>query len=167
MLLVVIRHAIALTREEFARTGRDDALRPLSAEGREKMRGNAAGLRQLVPQLDLLAASPLTRAQQTARIVAKRYPGVRQVTTSSLEPESELASFGEWLRARRADVVAVVGHEPHLGSLVTWLLTGVEDSRIPLKKGAACLLEFRATPEAGSARLRWALTPSQLRRLGD
>jgi phosphohistidine phosphatase SixA len=34
MLLVVIRHAIALTREEFARTGRDDSLRPLSDRGR-------------------------------------------------------------------------------------------------------------------------------------
>ena len=167
MLLVVIRHAIALTREEFARTGRDDSLRPLSDRGREKMKEAATGLRALVPSIDVLAASPLTRAQQTARIVAKEYDGLDVGTTSSLEPDSELETFAEWLRARRADVVAVVGHEPHLGTLVTWLLTGFEESRVPMRKGAACLLEFRSRPAPAKARLHWALTASQLGRLAD
>ena len=89
------------------------------------------------------------------------------MTTASLDPDSELEAFAEWLRARRADVVAVVGHEPHLGTLVTWLLTGLDDSRVPMRKGAACLLEFRSRPAPGKARLHWALTASQLGRLAD
>ena len=123
------------------------------------MKEAATGLRTLVPSIDVLAASPLTRAQQTARIVAKEYDGLDVGTTSSLEPDSELEAFAEWLRARRADVVAVVGHEPHLGMLV--------ESRVPLRKGAACLLEFRSRPAPAKARLHWALTASQLGRLTD
>jgi len=180
MQLVVIRHAIALEREEFAPSGRDDSLRPLTDKGRAKMKKAAAGLRELVPEISVLAASPFTRAQQTARIVAAEYGRLRVITTSSLEPESAFEEFAEWLRTRRGDVVAVVGHEPHLGTLVTWLMTGIEESRVPLKKGAACLLEFPSSggrrgassgsprgPSRGTARLHWALTASQLGRLAE
>ena len=167
MQLVVIRHAIALEREEFAPTGRDDSLRPLTDKGRAKMKKAAVGLRELVPEISVLAASPFTRAQQTARIVAAEYGRLRVITTSSLEPDSAFEEFAEWLRTRRGDVVAVVGHEPHLGTLVTWLMTGIEESRVPMKKGAACLLEFSSKPSRGTARLHWALTASQLGRLAD
>jgi phosphohistidine phosphatase SixA len=110
---------------------------------------------------------PFTRAQQTAEIVASAYEGLRLHTTSSLEPDSAFADFVAWLRTQRGEMVAVVGHEPHLGTLVTWLMTGIEDSRVPLKKGAAVLLEFPAVPSSGTGRLQWALTASQLGRLAD
>ena len=167
MQLVVIRHAIAMEREEFAPTGRDDALRPLTARGEAKMKKAAAGLRALVPSIGVLAASPFTRAQQTARIVAAEYGRLRVVTSSSLEPDSAMEEFLAWLRTRRGDTVAVVGHEPHLGTLVTWLMTGSEESRVPLRKGAACSLEFPDKPARGTARLHWLLTASQLGRLAD
>jgi len=167
MQLVVIRHAIAMEREEFAPTGRDDALRPLTARGEAKMKKAAAGLREVVPSIDVLAASPFTRAQQTAAIVGDAYDGLRAETTASLEPDSAMDDFIEWLRAQRGETVAVVGHEPHLGTLVTWLMTGIEESRVPLKKGAACLLEFPGKPARGTARLHWALTASQLGRMAD
>ena len=167
MQLVVIRHAIAQEREEFAPTGRDDSLRPLTDKGSAKMKKAAAGLRELVPEINVLAASPFTRAQQTARIVAAEYEDIRVITTSTLEPDSELEAFAEWLRARRGDTIAVVGHEPHLGVLVTWLMTGLEESRVPLRKGAACLLEFPERAGPGAALLQWALTASQLGRLAD
>ncbi len=167
MQLVVIRHAIAQERDEFAPTGRDDSLRPRTAKGEAKMKKAAAGLREVVPSIDVLAASPYIRAQQTAQIVAAEYDGVRVETTSSLEPESAMEEFAEWLRRQRGETVAVVGHEPHLGTLVTWLMTGIEESRVPLKKGAAVSLEFPALPTSGTGRLQWALTASQLGRLGD
>lgn len=167
MQLVVIRHAIAQTREEFAPTGRDDSLRPLTDRGRAKMKRAAAGLHGLVPSINVLAASPYTRAQQTARIVAEEYGDLRVITTTTLEPDSELEAFAEWLRTRRGDTIAIVGHEPHLGTLVTWLMTGIAESRVPLRKGAACLLEFPSRPEERTAQLHWALTASQLGRLAD
>jgi phosphohistidine phosphatase len=162
MELLVIRHAIAQAREEFA--GDDDALRPLTKEGRRQMQRVARGLRRIVRDLDVLGSSPLLRAMQTADIVAEQFAGVDITTVEALEPESALPSFVSWLRKQRdAERVAVVGHEPHLGTLVTWLLTGVDEARVPLKKGGACLLAFASLPRKGGATLHWALTPALLR----
>ena len=167
MQLLVIRHAIAEEREVFAETGEDDSRRPLTTRGERKMRAGVDGLRRVVPRLGMLAASPLVRAQQTAEIVAEAYDDIPVHTTSALSPDSELPAAVRWLRQQgAAEVVAIVGHEPHLGALVTWLMAGLEDSRVSLRKGGACLVEFSARPAAGGATLLWSLTPSQLRRIG-
>ena len=63
--------------------------------------------------------------------------------------------------------VAVVGHEPHVGRLVTWLLTGSSESHVVFKKGGACLLDLGVRPSAGGALLHWLLTPGQLRAIAD
>lgn len=63
MELLIIRHAIAEDPVEHAKRGRGDDERPLTAKGVERMRQGAAGLRRLVPRVDVLAASPLARAQ--------------------------------------------------------------------------------------------------------
>jgi phosphohistidine phosphatase len=166
MQLLVIRHAIAETREQFAASGQDDSLRPLTKEGRQKMANAAKGLRRIVGEIGLLAASPLTRAAQTAAIVAREYDDIVPITVEALTPDASPESFATWLRRQAAfDVVAVVGHEPHLGILVTWLLTGVAEPRVPLRKGGACLIGFARRPGKGGGTLDWVLTPSLLRRI--
>ena len=168
MQLLVIRHGIAEDPETFAATGQDDSRRPLTKRGARKMEDVAAGLRQIVDTIDVLGASPLLRAQQTAEIVARAYGDLPVITTKALVPESEPSALVRWLEPHAAaEVVAIVGHEPHLGILVTWLMTGRTDSRVELRKGGACLLEFSAPAAAGNATLQWALTPSQLRSIGD
>ena len=166
MKLLVIRHAIAQDKDAFAASGKPDDLRPLTDDGRRKMQNGALGLRRLIPGLDVIAASPLVRAQETARIVADAY-GIGTIeTTNALRPESANTLFVSWLAAQDGGrTVAVVGHEPHLGVLVTWLLTGIEESRIVLKKGSATLLDFAQRPQRGGAKLLWSLAPSQLREL--
>ena len=167
MQLLVVRHAIAEEREEFAQTGHDDSLRPLTADGRKKMRRGAGGLRAIVPTIDVLATSPLVRAVQTAEIVADTYGGLEIVTVKELSPDSQFPAFLRWMRTQDAGrTVATVGHEPHLSGLASWLLTGRSGSFISLKKGAACLLELQDNLDAGAAALLWALMPRQLRQLG-
>lgn len=167
MDLLVIRHAIAQDKAEFARTGRDDAQRPLTDDGREKMRHAAAGLRTLVPELARLATSPLVRAMQTAEIVAAAYDASPRIEiVDVLAPGSAHDDFASWLGRQNVDgTIAVVGHEPHLGGLVTWLLTGRDESHTPLRKGGAALLTFEGAPARGGAQLIWLLTPGILRRL--
>jgi len=172
MNLLVIRHAIAEDKEVFASTGRDDDLRPLTEAGRSKMRRAAAGLRVLIPRLTVLASSPLVRARETAEIVAPAFRVSRAEMVEALRPDRPFDAFLDWLRRQPNDedegAIAVVGHEPHLGGLVTWLMTGTTESRLELKKGAACLLRFEEyPPEAGAAVLRWALAPSHLRQIGE
>jgi phosphohistidine phosphatase len=163
MKLLVIRHGIADDADEFAATGRSDDERPLTAKGEREMERVAGGLRAIVERIDLLAPSPLTRARQTAERIAASYGiGVGQAV-EALRPTSPLDAFVEWARALSTnDVVAVVGHDPHLARLVTWLCTGVDAEGVALKKGGACLLRIDAAVAPGAATLRWLMTPAQL-----
>ena len=168
MQLLVIRHGIAEDPSTVVAKGQDDSGPPLSKEGRQKIKGVTAGLRELVEEIDVIGASPLLRAQQTAQIVAKAYNDLPIATVDDLLPESDPPALMTWLRRHAAlNVVAIVGHQPNLGRVVTWLMSGVKDSRVELSKGGTCLLEFPGTVSAGNGILQWLLTPSLLRRIGD
>jgi phosphohistidine phosphatase len=165
MKLLIVRHAIAEDREEFARTGKEDALRPITDEGRKKMKQGARGLKHQLPEIDLLATSPLTRAAQTAAVLDSVYGGLREVEIDELAPEASPVEFLSWLRQQTGETVAVVGHEPSISLIASWLLTGTEKRLFSFRKGGAILLEFPGEVGAGTASLIWALTPNQLREL--
>ncbi|MBW8873369.1 MAG: histidine phosphatase family protein [Acidobacteria bacterium] len=167
MKLLLLRHAIAEEQEDFARTGKDDRLRPLTDEGRKKMKQGARGLKQVLPGIDLLATSPLTRAAQTAAIVDSVYGGLAEVEIEELSPEATPTDFLRWLRKQKAETLAAVGHEPSISLILSWLLTGSERRLFAFRKGGACLLEFSGEVGAGTATLLWALTPGQLRDLAE
>jgi phosphohistidine phosphatase len=164
--LLIIRHGPAGDSAAWEAEGRDDRLRPLTPEGKKQMRKAASGLAVLVPGLPLLATSPLTRAVETAEIVAAEY-GCEIVPLEALAPGHDPEDTVAWLREQGSDLtVGLVGHEPHLSTLVGYLLTGKRASFVDLKKGGACLLEMTAPLQPGRGALAWLLTPSVLRRLG-
>jgi phosphohistidine phosphatase len=168
MQLLVIRHAIAEEREEFATSDRPDSDRPLTDFGRRRMRRNARGLRRVAPKLDVLASSPYTRAAETARIVADVLDIRAVETVEALTPDHHPKDLLGWLALRGDDdVVAIVGHEPHLGSLVAWFMSGQDRGSVEFKKGGAALLAFEGLPEPGKGTLRWLVTPAQLRAIAD
>src|SRR5207244_3974272 len=88
MRLLVVRHAIAEDREAFARSHKDDSERPLTPEGRRKMERAAHGLKELVPELDVLAASPYKRAVETAEIIGGAYGALNVERVPELAPGS-------------------------------------------------------------------------------
>ena len=162
MRVLIIRHAIAEERAD----GGDEA-RALTDEGRRKMRAAADGLRRVVKHIDVLASSPLVRAVQTAEVVARAYEGKKIVRAEVLKPGKTLKGVLGWVQGQPGDAtVALVGHEPQLGMLASWLLSGERRSFVPLRKGSACLLEFTERVTAGGGELLWMLKPSQLRDLG-
>ena len=168
MRLVVVRHAIAEDREAFARSHKDDAARPLTPDGRRKMARAAEGLKQLVPELELLAASPYKRALETAEIIAHAYGDQRVERVGELAPGAGIDRVIGWLTGQAArSTVAIVGHEPDLSQLVCALLAGSNGPFLELRKGAACLLEFPGAIGKGAATLDWFLGPKHLRRLVD
>lgn len=167
MQLLVIRHAIAEDRDEFEASARADSERPLTKHGKRQMKRVAKGLRRMAKSIDVLGASPLVRAQQTAAIVADSYGAMGVVTVPALAPGSAPEDFADWLgRQRIAEVVGAVGHDPHLGMLVTWLLAGRAEPRVAIEKGGACLVDVEGAPRAGCGTLLWSLTPAMLVRLG-
>lgn len=167
MELLVVRHGVAEDKETFAATGKDDSLRPLTKEGRWKLEQGTKGLRRLVPSIDAIATSPFTRAVQTADILADEYDGAAIEHLDALTPTGTERKFMVWLRQHEPNHrVAAVGHDPHLTSLVSWLVTGeAVEGRIVLRKGGACLLQFDGQPRMGKATVIWSLTPAILRRL--
>ena len=168
MRLLVVRHAIAEEREAFARSHKDDASRPLTDEGRRKMERAALGLKELVPELDLLAASPYKRAFDTAEIIAAAYGGLTVERVPELAPGAGVDRVVGWLAGRHArGSVAVVGHEPDLSRLVCTLLAATNGPFLELRKGAACLLEFPGPVGKGGATLDWFLGPKHLRQIAD
>jgi len=165
--LLVVRHALAGDRKAWRSKGKDDSARPLTGDGRRKMREVARGLAELVAAPGVLATSPLVRAKQTAALLAGAFHLEAAEEVEALAPGEPPQALLEWLRARgRNDLVAVVGHEPHLGMLVSWLLSGRPAAFVELKKGGACLLDLGGRPAPGRAALLWLLSPAQLRHLG-
>jgi phosphohistidine phosphatase len=166
--LLVVRHAIAEDREAFARTHRDDAARPLTTEGRGKMERAALGLKELVPELEVVAASPYRRAYDTAEIIAKAYGDRRVERVPELAPGAGVDRVVSWLAGQGSrGTIAIVGHEPDLSQLVCALLASSNGPFLELRKGAACLLEFPGAIGRGAATLDWFLGPKHLRRLAD
>ena len=150
--LLLVRHAIAQERDDFARTGRNDGDRPLTEKGRRRMQLAAKGLRSLIDEIDLLTTSPLIRAAETADIISEEFGGtsVEEVEMLAMGPAD---AFLSWYRiASDSGLVVVVGHEPYLGEWASWLLAGPSADFMVFKKGRAIL--------------HWHLAPSHLRTLG-
>ncbi|HVZ64389.1 MAG TPA: phosphohistidine phosphatase SixA [Lacunisphaera sp.] len=155
MLLYLIRHA-------HAEDGEDDFARPLSAKGRRQVRQMAAFLRRAgLFEAKEIRFSPLLRAKDTARLFAKELAGkIRLIEMAAMKPFVDPAVAAGQLRTAR-DVVAVVGHEPHMSSLATLLLGGERDEpRVVLKKCAVLALERTGRNWA----VRWLVSPAELAR---
>jgi len=164
MEIIFLRHAPAGEREDWAKTGRPDSERPLTADGRKRAREAAKGLAAFIETADLVATSPWARAKETAEIAAKAL-GAPLVESNFLLPHRSPASLAGWLSGLDGERVILVGHEPHLSKVVSWLLTGsAARSIVALKKAQAALLETKKAA-AGGAVLIWSLPPRVLRSL--
>lgn len=162
MNLYILRHGIAADRGiEYP----DDDLRPLTSKGIRRMYREAKGISAIGVAPDLIISSTLVRAIQTAEIVQQGLSEPSQMLTSnSLFPEAHPSQIIRELADNHSsmDSVMVVGHEPHLSSLVSYILTGRVSWLISLKKGALCNLDLSPS---GRGQILWALTPRQLRAL--
>ena len=167
MDLYIIRHAIAQpigSKNDFT-----DEKRKLTAQGRDLMREAARGLRTLGLQFDLILTSPLVRAVETAEIVAEAlgYDQDMVQQTVNLAPGASFAELlSEIKRHNGIESIALVGHQPDLGELVSTLVWGDGRASVPLKKGSVCSIDVIETVPAVRGSLAWLLTPRQLRLLG-
>lgn len=164
--LYILRHGIAV---ESGTPGIPDDDRPLTPEGRKRMREIARGLRRLGLEVDRVITSPLPRAGATAEIVAVALEAQDRLETADvLRSGSDAAAIGDWLRHRAEGRLMIVGHNPGLTDLITRLVVGDAGGPRPpvceLKKGGIAALR----PAPGSPdrfELDWVATPRLIRRL--
>lgn len=166
MELYIIRHAIAQPlgrKNDFT-----DEKRALTAEGRDRIRDAARGLRKLGVELDLILTSPLLRAVETAEVVATVFGISRKEIeqTGNLAPGSSPAGLLAELKNRTGvESVALVGHQPDLGELICKVIRGDGGFSLELKKGSVCCLSVTETVPELHGTLSWLMTPRQMRLL--
>ena len=150
MELTLIRHALA-------EDGPDDAARPLSKKGRKRFEQSVKTLGSLGFRFERVLHSPKLRALETAELLKPLCDGELEATPLlTKEPGVDL---WELLQGER---LAVVGHEPHLSSLLSWLVTGEPSGEnFELKKGGVAQLE--GEPGPAGMKLVLLLQPKVLR----
>ena len=162
MQALIIRHAIAEEPEDF--DGPDEQ-RPLTGEGRRKMREAAKGLASLVKRIDVLATSPLVRAVQTARIVADEFKRVDLIEIDELLPGITSTKLLQWVARQDAQTIALVGHEPGLSQVIACASANHRSGFVRMGKGAACMIEFEDEIAPGAGMIVWLMQSKHLRDL--
>jgi len=154
--LYFLRHGVAPDPQTWEG---DDFVRPLTADGRKRMKREAKALAKLDLTLDLILTSPLVRAQQTAAIVAQRLNlQHRLVEDERLGPGFGAERLGAILREHSdAGALMLVGHEPSMSATIGEIVGG---ARIELKKGGLACVEVDSA--ASSCTLAWLVSPKVL-----
>jgi phosphohistidine phosphatase len=157
--LYIVRHAIAFDRDP--ERWPDDRDRPLTEKGERRFRRIARRLRRLGASVDSVWSSPLARAWRTAEILASEARWPAPTALKELEPGGAPADVVAALKpALSGDSVAVVGHEPGLHELISYLLAGSRaQALVDMRKGGIALLEVAEELRPGSAHLSWVLPP--------
>jgi phosphohistidine phosphatase len=165
MVCLLLRHGIAVERDEWEGP---DADRPLTERGAKRVAQAAAGLNRLGVQPTHILSSPLIRAIETAKIVHRslQVRSAVQIVEELLPdaPPDRLLLILQDLPPESC--VLCIGHEPQLGMAASVLLSGRATASFPMKKAGACLIELPTQVKPGRGRLRWWLSPNQLREMG-
>jgi phosphohistidine phosphatase len=131
------------------------------------MAKEAKSLSRILQPLDIILTSPLSRAAETANIIASALPAEANVKRCrELLPGGSIkklmAHLAEYNKLSR---ILLVGHEPDLGRFASNLL-GAPVSILEFKKGSIACIEIDCLPPKTTGRLLWLLTPGQARALG-
>jgi phosphohistidine phosphatase len=167
MDLYLVRHAVAFDPDETQWP--DDRDRPLTPEGEKRFRRAARGLTEIMPSVDVMLASRFARAWRTAELLEKEASWPKPVACEALEVSREPAEVLQALQDYAASsTIALVGHEPSLHELASYLLTAdTSHARLEFRKGGVARLELPDGLRPGAAYLRWLLPPRVLRAMAS
>jgi phosphohistidine phosphatase len=148
---------LILWRHAEAELGGRDLQRRLTAKGREQAERMARWLDERLAKTTRILVSPADRARETALALKRKFE-----TVDTLAPggavEAVLAAAG-WPDAR--EPVLVVGHQPTLGGVASFLLAG-EEAYWSVRKGAVWWLSSRDRAGGGAVVLRLVMSPDFL-----
>ena len=157
MEIYLVRHGIAQDPSEAP----SDPERRLTEEGLEKTARVAHAFRKRISRVDVIFHSPYLRAAETARIFAEEFPKAKLVAASGLTPHDEPRSALPLLAAAGdGSAVMLVGHEPHLSSLASRLMTGKDTPLVEFKK--AGIAGFESFGDLERCRMSFFLSPKWL-----
>jgi phosphohistidine phosphatase len=157
MQLYFLRHGLAGQRDEWKGADFD---RPLTEDGKKRMMREAAAIRELKVNPDVIITSPLTRAYQTAKIVAKQLNMLdRLVTEELLKPGFGPDTLKQLVKKYAGvKVLMLVGHEPDFSTTISHIIGG---GSVVCKKGGLAFVELQK-PYDLKGELVWLIPPKLL-----
>ncbi|UCD18551.1 MAG: phosphohistidine phosphatase SixA [Candidatus Zixiibacteriota bacterium] len=155
MKVYLMQHAEALTKEE-------DPERALSEKGRLQIDDMASFVKDRIAHIPtIIYHSGKTRARQTAELFAQEVmPDGVVASANGLEPLADPAVWAERLTQIHEDVM-LVGHLPHIGKLVSFLVTGaVTGDHVAVRNAGIICLE---SDDARRWTVCWTISPDVLK----
>ena len=148
---------LILWRHADAAEGEPDLERKLTGKGHKQAARVAKWLLARLPSRFTVIASPARRAQETAVAL-----GVPFKTVQALAPGAgieEILGAAGWPESKKP--VIVVGHQPDLGRVAAYAVSGVRTSW-SVKKGGLWWLESRARDGEAQVVVRAVMAPDLL-----
>lgn len=153
MDLILWRHAEAFEMREVE----DDLARALTPKGERQAQRMADWLGQRLAHSTRIYVSPALRCQQTAKALGKKFK-----TLAELAPDGNGEAL---LKAARwpdgAEPVLIVGHQPTLGFVASYLLCG-QPQAWTMKKGAVWWIRSRNREDTEQVILQAVQSPDCL-----
>ena len=163
MVIYFLRHANA-GQKQFSNPAKDEK-RPIDKAGELQSHDVGRALAAVGVTANVVISSPLTRAVQTANIVAREIGYEEKIALDdALRPEASFEQFRALLsRHKDKAVIMVVGHDPSMTQFVNRVLSGGRTmGAIEMKKGGVAKVQ---TELRGPAVLRWCMTPKVVQRI--
>jgi phosphohistidine phosphatase len=145
---------LILWRHAEAEPGEPDMGRRLTAKGVKQAERMGDWLDHRLPETTRILVSPADRAQQTALALKRKFRTVEEIAPGA-SASAVLAASG-WPDSR--EPVLIVGHQPTIGAVASFLLSG-EESWWSVKKGAVWWLSNRDKTSGASVVLRVVIGP--------
>jgi phosphohistidine phosphatase len=160
MDLYILRHGKA----GHASDGPDDSKRALTPAGRKEIRSIARWMQAEKIRFDLIATSPLIRASETARIVARTLSLEDKVISwEDLAPGGDPDSVCYAASQSAKSIILLVGHEPDLSSLIGRIIAQGDTASVMVTKGGLAKIRYFAFDDRHpSGVLQWLLTAKQI-----
>lgn len=156
MEILLLRHGAAAD----PRPGQPDAERPLTGEGKQKLRALFRRLHKAGVRPALILTSPYLRARQTAEIARELLaPDAMIVPARALTPEKAPEQAWDEIRLyANQPSVLVASHEPLCSQLAAYLLGALELS-VDFKKGAMMRIDVASAGPHPRGTLKWLVSP--------
>ena len=156
MQIYLLRHGIA----EDAAPGRPDSERPLTSEGREKLRRVLERARSADTAPSVILSSPYKRAVETSTVAAEVLGYEHQVVNvPSLVPEGSPEEVWQEIRRRPNErAILLSSHEPLMSTMTAFLLDSPA-LLVDMKKAALVRLDCERLGVRPKGILKWMLTP--------
>jgi phosphohistidine phosphatase len=156
MRLFFLRHGLA-NRSEW---DGEDYLRPLTTKGINRMQSEADSIKKLKLGLKAILTSPLTRAFQTAEIVAQELQMLEALHVDDrLSPGFGRSTLQRILRDfSTGDRIMLVGHEPDFSLTIESIIGG---GNIVCKKASLARVDL-SHPGTLDGELVWLIPPKML-----